>query len=307
MTNFKQRSQALAGSFGLEKAELACLDAMQGIFGQLDFMPVADSTLHRFHVPGDRAGSQNAWYVLFGDSPISWAFGSWKTGETFTGTGRQPVDSVEAALLKERIGKAKHQRKIEQARRHHAALKSAQRLWAKGRPADPNHPYLIRKRVGNKNLRQIDNLLLVPMYSDGALVNIQRIDADGNKKFLFGGQVTGAYYALGSVEPGGRLVVCEGMATGLTLHELVGCPVACAMNSGNLRPVALALRAKYPDAQLVIAGDDDRQTEGNPGRTAAMAAAVAAGAEVSFPEWPDDAPLSLSDFNDLHTWGTDHE
>lgn len=307
MTNFKQRSQALVGSLGLEKAERACLDAMQGIFGQLDFMPVADSTLHRFHVPGDRTGSQNAWYVLFGDSPASWAFGSWKTGETFTGTGRQPVDPIEAALLKDRIGKAKHQRKVEQARRHQSALQAAQRMWAKGSPADPDHPYLRRKRIHAKNLRQLDSLLLVPMYSDGVLVNIQRIDVDGNKKFLFGGQVTGAYYALGSIEPGSCLVVCEGWATGATLHLHTGYPVACSMNSGNLKPVALALKKRYPDVRIVIAGDDDRQTDGNPGRAAAMAAAMAVHGEVSFPEWPEGAPVDLTDFNDLHVWSAGHE
>lgn len=307
MTTFQQRGNALTGSLGLEKVEQACLDAMQGIFGQLDFTPEADSTIHRFHVPGDRTGSQNAWYILFGDTPASWAFGSWKTGETFTGTGRQPVDPAEAALLKARIDQAKHKRKIDQARRHQAAVRAAQRLWAKGRPADPDHPYLRRKRVHAKNLRQIDDVLLVPMYSDGALVNIQRIDAEGSKKFLFGGQVTGAYYALGSIEPDCCLIVCEGWATGATLNLRTGHPVACAMNSGNLKPVALALKKRYPDVRLLIAGDDDRQTDGNPGRTAAMAAAVAARAEVSFPEWPEGAPLELSDFNDLHVWSADHE
>ena len=74
------------------------------------------------------------------------------------------------------------------------------------------------------------------------------------------------------------------------------------MNASNLKPVALALRAKYPSAQLIIAGDDDRQTEGNPGRKSAIEAAQAAGALLTFPEWPTDAPLALSDFNDLQQW-----
>jgi putative DNA primase/helicase len=52
----------------------------------------------------------------------------------------------------------------------------------------------------------------------------------------------------------------------------------------------------------VIAGDDDRSSGGNPGRTAADAAALAAGAMVLFPEWPAGSPTELSDFNDLHTW-----
>ena len=70
---------------------------------------------------------------------------------------------------------------------------------------------------------------------------------------------------------------------------------------------ALALRDKYPDAQIIIAGDDDRQTEGNPGRTAANAAAVAVGGMVVFPEWPPGAPADLTDYNDLATWSRANE
>ncbi len=68
----------------------------------------------------------------------------------------------------------------------------------------------------------------------------------------------------------------------------------------------MALRAKYYSTEIIIAGDDDRQTKGNPGRAAANAAAVAVGGLVTFPEWPSDAPESLSDFNDLVAWSRRH-
>ncbi|MCY1360601.1 Toprim domain protein [compost metagenome] len=120
--------------------------------------------------------------------------------------------------------------------------------------------------------------------------------------------MVGAYSPLGCIEPGRQLYVCEGWATAATLHQHSGCAVAAAMNAGNLKSVALALRAKYGELiELVIAGDDDRQTEGNPGRTAATAAALAVGGLVTFPEWPPGAPLNLSDFNDLADWRAAHE
>ncbi|MDT4822672.1 hypothetical protein FQZ97_558790 [compost metagenome] len=79
------------------------------------------------------------------------------------------------------------------------------------------------------------------------------------------------------------------------------------MNAGNLEPVARALRTKYGELiELVIAGDDDRQTEGNPGRTAATAAALAVAGLVTFPDWPPGAPPHLSDFNDLANWRAAH-
>ena len=53
---------------------------------------------------------------------------------------------------------------------------------------------------------------------------------------------------------------------------------------------------------LIFAADDDRQTEGNPGKTYAMAAAAALRCGLILPPWPDNAPLHLTDFNDLHQW-----
>lgn len=184
----------------------------------------------------------------------------------------------------------------------------AQRWWRDARRADPAHPYLAAKAVRTHGLRQRGAMLLVPLYAGGRLVNLQRIWPDGTKRMLKGGQVSACNSPIGRIEGATRLFVCEGWATGATLHEHEGCPVACAMTAGNLKAVATALRDRYgAGLELVIAGDDDRQTEGNPGRKAANAAALAAGVQVVFPDWPDGAPDHLSDFNDLAVWSARHE
>lgn len=282
-------------------------EALQCAYGPIDWLPVADGEIHRFHVPGDKPGRHNGWYVLFEDGIASGAFGSWKAGGASTWSSRRPADPLEAQLIAQRIAQARQQRDSQQQQRQQRAADSAARLWHEARRANPAHSYLTRKRIQPHGLRQLGEVLLVPLCADGRLVNIQRIEPDGAKRFLFGGQVRGAYAALGRIEPGSRLHIVEGWATGATVHEQTGAPVACAMNAGNLQPVALALRARYERQQIIIAGDDDRMTEGNPGRRAAMAAAVAVGAEVSFPEWPEGAPLALTDFNDLAVWSADHE
>ena len=156
-------------------------------------------------------------------------------------------------------------------------------------------------------LRQHRDRLLVPLVRDGVVVNLQSIAPDGSKLFQSGGQVRGCYSPLGVITQGAPLYVCEGWATAATIHAETGSAVAAAMNAGNLKPAALALRDKYPDAQIIIAGDDDRQTEGNPGRTAANAAAVAVGGLVAFPEWPPGVPADLTDYNDLATWSRANE
>lgn len=206
-------------------------------------------------------------------------------------------------VLKSGGRSARHQREAEQSQRQQQASEYAGWRWKNARRPNPTHPYLTAKQVRPHGLRQHQDELLVPLYLDCVLVNLQRIGADGGKRFLRGGRITGCYSLLGSITPGCRLYVCEGWATGASIHESTGSPVACAMSASNLKSVAMAVRAKYGDLiDLVIAGDDDRQTPSNPGRAAAMAAALAAGALVTFPDWLADAPPSLTDFNDLHCW-----
>lgn len=183
------------------------------------------------------------------------------------------------------------------------AAQLAKQLWLNGQPACLGHTYLVSKGISPYRLRQTPKgQLMVPLYADGELVNVQLIDAQGNKRFLKGGQVLGAYSPLGRVMPGKTLYVCEGWATGATIHAHTREPVACAMHAGNLEPVARGLCERYGHLEMVIAGDDDRATPGNPGRTAANAAALAVGALVLFPAWPKEAPHILTDFNDLACW-----
>lgn len=282
-------------------------DALQSVYGPLDWLPVPDGDIHRFRVFDDKPGSLNGWYVLYLDGIASGAFGSWKAGGTHTWSSREPADYREVEQVCQRVEQARQQREAEQQRRQQKTAKLANHWWRDARRADPDHLYLLAKGVGPHGLRQRGDELLVPLYADGQLVNLQRIAQDGSKRFLFGGRIKGCYSPLGQVAADRPLCICEGWATGATLHQDGGYTVAAAMNAGNLKPVALALRARHPGLELILAGDDDRHTEGNPGRTAANAAAVAAGGQVAFPDWPADAPTALSDFNDLANWKRTHE
>lgn len=300
------------------RPELAFLDAMQVVLGRLDFIPVGDGVVHRFHVPGDKPGTKNGCYGLFMDDIASGWFGTWRhsePGSWKTWSSRKPANKLEQVLIKQCIERAMRQREAMQLQRQHAAAQHANQVWKSAKPANPRHPYLLAKGVDVHNLRQRDGQLLVPMVADGQLVNLQRIFVDDKgyfaKHFLLGGRVVGTYSPLGAITPGCRLYICEGWATGATLFEHYGSPVAVAMNSGNLLAVGLALKARYGDCvELVIASDDDRVTaakgKGNPGRKAAIAAATALNCGEISPAWPPGAPLSLTDFNDLRQWMDKH-
>ncbi|HAF93135.1 MAG TPA: topoisomerase, partial [Pseudomonas sp.] len=236
----------------MNKPELAFRDALQATFGPLDWLPVADGTIHRFRVPDDKPGTLNGWYVLHTDGIASGAFGSWKAGGSNTWSSRKPADPMEAELIRQRVEQARHQREAEQHQRQQAAAIEAQRLWTTSAPADPHHHYLSAKGCQPHGLRQRGDVLLVPLYLGRVLVNLQRIAADGGKRFLSGGRVKGCYSPIGTLEPGQPLYVCEGWATGATIHEHNGAAVACAMNAGNLLEVGRQLQRHYPDSPLIM-------------------------------------------------------
>ena len=219
-------------------------------------------------------------------------------------------DLLQEELERQRIARQREQRQhradVEQQTQWEQAAVRARHELSRGGSADPAFPYLRRKGIRPHHLRQLGHQLLVPICWRGAVVNLQTITADGRKRFLPGGRLTGGYCPFGRIEAGVELYLVEGVATAATLHEETGKPVAAALSAGNLLPAGLELKRRYPDACLVIAGDDDRgkEAEGRPntGKLAAIGAAAALGCGYVLPAWPAEAPLHLSDFNDLRLW-----
>ena len=204
----------------------------------------------------------------------------------------------EREAYRQRMQQIQAQREAEQAQRNESARDRANRMWSESSPAG-EHSYLTAKGVQGYGLRRTGDMLMVPLRdAAGTLHSLQTIGADGQKRFLSGGKVQGCYHAIG--QPDGCIVVCEGFATGASIHAATGHAVACAMIAPNLQAVAMALHANYPSLQIVIAADDDHATEGNPGMTAARQAALSVGGMVAVPLFDANRPAKATDFNDLH-------
>jgi P4 family phage/plasmid primase-like protien len=107
------------------------------------------------------------------------------------------------------------------------------------------------------------------------------------------------YFCIGEPSGVSTLCIAEGFATGASIYEATGYPVAVAFDAGNLGPAAQALQARFPDSRLVLCADDDANTPGNPGLTKATEAARAVGGALAVPKFPDPRDLSLTDMNDL--------
>jgi putative DNA primase/helicase len=249
-----------------------------------------DGALVRYRVEDDKPGSANGW-VVFHEGPTPWAaFGSWRTGQSLTwraSTGH-PETAADKAMRLQQLAHAQRLRAAELAQVQMSARTRAERLWRLARPATNAHPYLKAKGVPAYGIRLLGSRLLVPLRDvNGALHSLQFISPAGEKRFLTGGLTKACYFGIG--KPERELLLGEGLATCSTLHQATGSAVAVCFSCGNLEPVARALRGKFPQLRIVVCADDDSATPGNPGITAATAAARAIGGFLALPR-PEGSP-----------------
>jgi putative DNA primase/helicase len=263
-----------------------------------------DGRIHRFSTNGRRS-DESGWYVLHTDGLPAGAFGCWRLGlqSTWCEVADNDMTDAEREENRQRVRAIHAQREADELQRQQAAAMQAKREWEQADRHADEHPYTVAKGIRSHGARIATNgALLVPMRdADGKLWNVERINPQdfADKRGLPSGRRKGCYHAIG--KPAGSVVVCEGFATGASIHEATGLAVAVAFNAGNLMPVATALRKKYPALRIILAADDDWRTDGNPGMTQATAAAQAVGGQLAVPVFPADRPEKATDFNDLHT------
>lgn len=253
----------------------------------------------RFSTNGKTA-DRSGWCYLFPDEQGA-AFGCWRSGESHTWQAERdrPLNPAERAEFRRKAEQAKRQATEQREAEYLEAAQRARAQWEADTPAPASHAYLTRKRINPDGLRlctegDYAGWLVAPVHGpDGSVQSLQFIAHDGAKRFLSGGRMKGGHVWLGRPENGATaLLLAEGWATAASLRQASGLPVCVAFNAGNLGDVARMVRKQYPAARLLICGDDDTQTPGNPGRTKATGAAQAVGAGVVFPS-------GGGDFNDM--------
>ena len=246
--------------------------------------------------PSNRAG----WCLLFDDLKAG-VYGDFSSGIKWTWFDGNSRDLTldERLKLRQQIRIAQGHRKADLEILRHDTAKEARILWESG-SENIIHPYPVNKQIIPYGARQKDNALLIPMYYLNAIWNIQRIYPDGKKYFMKCGRVIGAYMPIGAISD--HIYICEGYATGCSLHEHTGAPVAVAFNAGNLKSVAICIRKKYPGIEITVAADNDTATPGNPGLTKGRAAAAAVDGDVIYPDFSDE-DFTGTDYNDYLTQG----
>lgn len=202
-----------------------------------------------------------------------------------------------------------------------SAKNQAQQKWAQAREAE-SHPYLTKKdvmahntRIGNwtwyddeKKKHVEENVLLVPLFKDGELASMQGIFT---RKVIKGGKPTDKFLLYSAVKQGvyhdfGELthtiLICEGWATGATLHEATQLYTLAAIDAGNLIHVAKYIRKTYPLHRIIICADNDQYKKSNTGLKSAYTASATVDADVVYPIFAD-VSKKPTDFNDLYFEG----
>lgn len=263
---------------------------------------IDDGSIHRFSTSG-KPRDESGWYVLHGDGIAAGAFGCWREGleSKWCAKSDTAMTQAERDTHRARTAAMKAQRDAEQTQRQQRAREATTVMLGNASPVQV-HDYLTGKGIRPHGVKSDGVRLLIPMRDTANILHsLQTIAPGGDKRFQPGGRVTGCYFSIGT--PDGVLIVCEGFATGASLHECTGHAVAVAFNAGNLKPVAVALHSKFPALKIIVAADDDHRTDGNPGMTKAKAAAQAVGGVLAVPMFAASRPDTATDFNDLHQLG----
>jgi hypothetical protein len=185
-----------------------------------------------------------------------------------------------------------HLKTQEFERQKEAAETAIKIIEQKSRKPDPDHPYLFKKKINAPGIVQTEDKLVIPVMFDGKISSVQFIDRDGRKRFLTGGKTKGCYFQIKGDQS--KIYITEGYATGVSIHMATKAQVFIAFSCHSLFEVATMVRQKYTASEIIIAGDNDIETAGNPGKTAADMASKTLNVLVRYPDVP------YVDFNDLH-------
>jgi phage/plasmid primase-like uncharacterized protein len=269
------------------------------IFGLNPRDIVADGRWYRCST-ADHPQKKNGCYMLrpcasrgyFRNYALDDEWNEWHDDRPMTPEQRKRAD-VELAAARRR-----------EAERRMRAVRQMRAYWGDLRPLrGEQHPYLEGKglsMMGCNGLRVDGDLLVIPAVHRGALVSLQTITPDGEKRYRFGCSIKGAAYAL--TRPRAVLTcLAEGFATGLAIYQsLPQSSVVVCFDAGNMVQVATEMKLR---GMTVVCADNDwetaRRTGINTGIEKGRSAAAVLGCGVAYPEGVEG-----SDWADaLAEWG----
>ncbi len=266
--------------------------------------PIMDGQIHRVPLIGKPGGKDGAYCGYLDGVPSGWSQ-NYVTGEKskFVSSGVQLTEEEKAKQRAEHARKLQ-EREAKRQRDYDVAANNAKRVLNNSFEADKNHAYLQEKGIKPYIAKQNNyGQLVVPVQNiHGDIRGIQFIEVNGSKKFLIGVEKKGNFALLSEeAKDVSKVLVCEGFATGASLHEATKLPVVVAFDAGNLEEVSKALAEKYKGIEITVCADNDQYKDNNVGLECAKKAALAVNGKLVVPQFTkEEQARKLTDFNDLH-------
>lgn len=267
----------------------------------------SDGKIHRFKINNKLDG----WYVLFVGKYSNGVYGDWKTGNKYSWSSKdyRTLSAKELHRYNKYIRKCEKKLEGDKRKRRINAKRRANKLWDKSDSIETNeHPYLQQKGIKAYGLKvnSAYNKLLIPIFDiEGHIHNIQKISESGEKRFMPDGSITGLCFSIPATKESDEIYICEGYATGASIHEATGGSVYVAFNAGNMKPLTESLVEKFPNKNFILCADNDAFTvdlkgvPNNVGLSKGFDIAWELNLKLAYPTFKDTSSKP-TDFNDLH-------
>lgn len=289
--------------------ELCTRMISEGVLAEGHVVDIVDEGIIRFPDAEDSGGKTTGWASMHLDESgalVAATYATWRDSDTqkdWLFNGYDALTEVEKECLKAVLDLKRLERQ--------EALEAVQQeavthlnQWIETLTewnGSSKHQYIENKGIKvNSTLYHSGNQLVVPLTnSDGELVSAQLIAPDGSKILRKGCPKKEAFHLIqGSKD---AVMITEGFATAMSIHEATGYTTVMAVDAGNLYAVTKAIKGmpQYKRSGFVLCGDNDQYGSKNVGKEKAEAAASSFNGECVIPEFPSKESKP-TDFNDLH-------
>lgn len=199
--------------------------------------------------------SKNGWIFIGKDRHVAVA-GNWETG------GKKTIVTnpyLRRQDVPKEISKAISTYKIKKQNEQRVQAKKIQSTYNR-LPNVDEFPYLEVKNVKPCNgLKIYKDKLFIPIFSfDNEIISFQTITPEGDKKFAYGAKAEGGFFTIDGHKH--CVILCEGLATGLTLNQTLGLYVFVCFSAHNMVKVAEELKNKKIGKILIAADNDESDT-----------------------------------------------
>ncbi|MBE3752124.1 toprim domain-containing protein [Vibrio parahaemolyticus] len=239
---------------------------------------INDGQIHRFSSNG-KSHDTSGYYAFFShpNGFNAGFFGCWRTGvySTWTSKHASKLTEEERSIVKRYQVEAK----VAQDKVYTDRAQYANDVWENAVKVPHSHSYLATKKItehgdiaymptisccdffmDESRTNQLRDVLLIPLYDlNGDIQSLQAIAPNGKKFFMKGGKMTGGRFTFAGTTD--TVYLCEGYATGASLHQLTNATVVVTFTASNLESVASTITELYTESIIVVAADNDHQKE----------------------------------------------